>query len=330
MRTLVVGAGRMGSIRVEDLVQDSRVTEVLVTNRNKEKGAALAEKYGATFVKWETMAEQHFDCSFVTVGTDAHDEVLELLLPLGRPVLCEKPISLSVGGTQRLIELAEKFLAPMQIGFQRRFDPAIAAVRENIKDGKVGLLYSISILAHDHAPSPREFIAGSGGIFRDMLVHDFDLVSWLTESRIKSVFATKSVRQHFDYAEFDDADVCSVLATTESGVQVQISGTRHDPLGHDVRLEVFGSLDSVSAGLNTRTPLRETEQSLGFSSNVYTGFVDRFREAFAAETRSFISFANGDISNPCPAGAALDALKVAEACEISVRERRPVEISELG
>lgn len=330
MRVLVVGAGRMGSIRVEDLARDSRVSEVVIANRNTAKGAALAEKYGARFVEWDSMTEQDADCFFVTVGTDAHDEVLEALLPLGLPVLCEKPISLSISGTQRLIELAEKFKAPLQIGFQRRFDPAIAAVRENIKDGKVGVLYSISMLAHDHMPSPKEFIAGSGGIFRDMLVHDFDLVSWLTGSPIKSVFATKAVRHHFDYAEFDDSDVCSVLATTENGVQVQISGTRHDPLGHDVRLEVFGSLDSVSAGLNVRTPIRDSEQSLNFSSNVYTGFVDRFRDAFRTETYSFISFANGELPNPCPAGAALDALRVAEACEISVSEKRPVEISELG
>jgi myo-inositol 2-dehydrogenase/D-chiro-inositol 1-dehydrogenase len=183
--------------------------------------------------------------------------------------------------------------------------------------------------AHDHTPSAREFIAGSGGIFRDMHVHDFDLVRWLTGSEVDRVFATKAVREHLDYADFDDADVSSVIAVTTSGVQVIITGTRHDALGHDIRLEAFGSKDSLSAGLNARTPLRTIEGELVLNNNPYSGFVDRFRDSFRNETQAFVSFVRGDIANPCPPDSELESLRIAIACERSIATGTAVRVSDV-
>lgn len=329
MRVLVIGAGRMGAIRVEDLAADDRVDEVLVTNRTPERAAALAEQFGATAVPWTTATDDRADAVVVTVGTDAHEAILDAILPHGRPVLCEKPIALTLADTQRVIETADRFGVPLQIGFQRRFDTAIRAVHHDIASGRLGTLYSLTMTAHDHTPSAREFIAGSGGIFRDMHVHDLDLVRWLTGSDVATIYATKQVREHKDYADFDDADVSAIHAMTDSGVQVVITGTRHDALGHDVRLEVFGSLDSVSAGLNRRTPLRTVEDDLGINSRPYVGFVDRFREAFRNETAAFVSLALGEIANPCPPDSALESLRLAIACEESVRTGRPVHVVEV-
>ena len=329
MRIAVIGAGRMGAIRVEDLAADPRVDEVLIANRTPERAGDLAERFGARVLPWAGIAQADADAFVVAVGTDMHSVLLTELLPRGLPVLCEKPIAATLDETARMIDLAAEHGAPMQIGFQRRFDPAIAQVHRDIEAGDVGTLYSLTMTAHDATPSPREFIAGSGGIFRDMHVHDFDLLRWLTGSEVETVYASSAVREHRQYAEFDDADVSAIHAVTASGVQVIITGTRHDARGHDVRLEVFGSRDSVSAGLNARTPLRTAEGDLVLESPAYTGFVDRFREAFRAETAAFVSFVSGQTPNPCPPDAALESLRIAIACEQSVRTGVPVRVAEV-
>lgn len=329
MKVLVLGAGRMGTIRVTDLVEDPRVTEVYVANRNEERAQKLALEYGAIAVSWSEAFSTPADATIVAVGTDAHEQALRTVLPHGQPVLCEKPIALTLEATQELIELADEHNTPFQIGFQRRFDDAIRGVYESIAEGKVGTLYSMTMTAHDHTPSPREFIAGSGGIFRDLHVHDFDLIRWLTDSEIASVYATSAVRQFTEYAEFDDADVTAINLVTTSGVQVTVSGTRHDALGHDVRLEVFGSTDSLSAGLNSRTPLHTMEGDLGLMKNPYLGFVDRFREAFRNETHAFVSFALGEIANPCPPDSALESMRIAVACERSIATGLPVTMTDI-
>jgi myo-inositol 2-dehydrogenase/D-chiro-inositol 1-dehydrogenase len=330
LKVLVIGAGRMGSIRVEDLSSDSRISEVLVTNRSPEKAEALAAKFGAKAIDWALATKTTADAVVVAVGTDAHEEILNPILMKGLPVLCEKPISLDLASTEAVIALAKKSGSQIQIGFQRRFDPSIKQIKNLIETGEVGTLYSGTMTAHDKTPSAREFIAGSGGIFRDMHVHDFDLIRWLADSEVQSVFAKKAVREHFDYADFDDADVSSVIVTTVSGVQFLVTGTRHNALGQDVRLEIFGSRDSVSAGLNSRTPLHSIENQIAMNVDPYSGFVDRFREAFLNETRAFVSFALGEISNPCPPEAALESLRIAIACEKSILTKAEVQLSEVS
>lgn len=330
MRVLVIGAGRMGAIRVEDLAADPRVSEVLVTNRNDERADELASNFNATSVPWELALTTVADAVVVAVGTDAHDHVLRGILPQGVPVLCEKPIAMTLSATSALIDLAESSGSSLQIGFQRRFDESIRAIHERINTGAVGTLYSLTMTAHDHTPSAREFIAGSGGIFRDMHVHDFDLIRWLTGEEVESVYATRAVRNNQDYADFDDADVSSVIAVTTSGIQVIVTGTRHDALGHDVRLEAFGAQDSVSAGLNARTPLRTMEGDLALNSNPYRGFVDRFRDAFRNETHAFVSFARGDIANPCPPDSALESLRIAIACEESISSGSAIRVADVS
>lgn len=329
MRIAVIGAGRMGAIRVEDLAQDPRVDEILVTNRTERRAADLCALHGATHVPWGDPTLQTADAFMITTGTDTHVEHLTRLLPLGRPVLCEKPIALTLRETAEMIDLAAASGAELQIGFQRRFDTGLRAMHDAVRTGALGRLYSLTLIAHDHTPSAREFIAGSGGIFRDMHVHDFDQLRWITGEEITRVYATSAVREHHQYAEFDDADTAMIHATTSGGVQAAITGTRHDPRGHDVRVELFGSVDTMAAGLTSRTPLHVTDGALDICVDPYSGFVDRFRGAFAEETRSFVSLAAGEIVNPCPPDSALESLRVAIACEISVRTGVPVTVSDV-
>ena len=188
----------------------------------------------------------------------------------------------------------------------------------------------MTMTAHDHTPSPREFIAGSGGIFRDMHVHDLDLVRWLAGAEVETVYATKAVRAQHQYAEFDDADVSTILAVTANGVQVLITGTRHDALGQDVRLEVHGSLDSVSAGLNSRTPLHALEGDLAARRRIRTRASSIASATPSARRQPRSSrLALGEAGNACPPDSALESLRIAIACEESVARGGPVRVADV-
>ena len=181
-------------------------------------------------------------------------------------------------------------------------------------------LYDISLTSRDHTPPDRFFLPGSGGIFRDLHVHDLDLIAWLTDSPIETVQATAQIRGEGPYAEFEDFDTTRIVTRTESGVLASICGSRHDARGHDVRLEVFGSKDAISAGINPRTPLHILDDpGVLIDQDPYTGFIDRFRTAFRSETRSFVDLVLG-ADNPCPPEAATESLRAAIACEIAVRD----------
>jgi myo-inositol 2-dehydrogenase/D-chiro-inositol 1-dehydrogenase len=341
MRIVVVGAGRMGVIRAEDLAADGRVDELIVTNRNAARAEELAARVEGTTAPWGEWPDA--DGYAVTTATDTHAELISALAARGKPLLVEKPLAMTLAECDELIAVTDN----MQIGFQRRFDAGIRRIKEAIASGQLGVLYSLTLTAHDIAPGTPEFIAGSGGTFRDMLVHDLDLARWLTDSEIASVYATGTVRHHPDYAAADDFDVVTATLTTETGVPVLVSGTRHDPVGHDIRMEAFGSLDSMSAGLVARTPLHVAESHAADSgrdlellgdylggaaagARPFEGFMDRFRPAFTAETSAYVDFVRGERDNPCTPAEARAALALAIACDLSARERRIVEVAEVG
>ncbi len=351
MRVVVVGAGRMGAIRAEDLAADGRAEEIVITNRNPERAAELAGRIGTTAASarptgaparvitcpWGEWPDA--DAYAVTTATDTHADLLEQLVPRGKPLLIEKPLAMTLAETDALIAMAQGIT--MQVGFQRRFDAGLRRIKEAIESGRLGTLYSLTLTAHDIAPGSPEFIAGSGGTFRDMLVHDLDQARWLGGSEIATVYATGTVREHAAYADAGDYDVVAAHLTLESGVPVLVSGTRHDPVGHDIRAEAFGSLDSMAAGLGPRTPLHaaddDSERLVGaylgdgeLEVDTYRGFMDRFRAAFAAETSAFVDVVRGERANPCTPQDARAALAAALACEVSAREGRVVEMREIG
>lgn len=322
VKIAVIGAGRMGALRTEDLVKVG--AEVTVFNRTLAGAKTLADKFNSHHGDISEIKKSQFDGYVVATATDSHIGLLDGLIPLGKPILCEKPISLTVEDTDSVIEDCKKFGTQIQVGFQRRFDPPISKVAKLVAGGEVGTLYAMHMYAHDHLPSTLEFLEGSGSIYRDLHVHDFDLIRWITQSEISKVYATQAVREHKQYAKYGDADVSLISLTTASGVQVAITGTRHNPVGHDVRIEIFGSKDSIAVGLNPKTPIHDIDGELNFAAVRYQGFIERFRDAFAAEAAAFYQFAEGKIANPCPPVAARESLRVAIACEESIKSGNPV------
>jgi len=325
MKIAVIGAGRMGALRTEDLVKVG--ADVSVFNRNLEGAKTLASKFKCNYDDMAQFKNGDFDGYVVATATDSHIGLLAELIPLGKPILCEKPISLTVEETDSVIADCKKFGTQIQVGFQRRFDPPISKAAKLVASGEVGTLYTMHMYAHDHLPSTLEFLKGSGSIYRDLHVHDFDLIRWITQSEISIVYATQAVREHKQYEKYSDADVSLISVTTVSGIQIAITGTRHNPVGHDVRLEIFGSKDSLAVGLNRKTPIHDIDGEMSFATVRYQGFIERFREAFAAETAAFYEFVAGKIPNPCPPESAREALRVAIACEESIKSGGAVTIA---
>jgi myo-inositol 2-dehydrogenase / D-chiro-inositol 1-dehydrogenase len=319
MRIAILGTGRMGRARAGLL----RSEEVLLAGSDPARTAAVAAECGATPVTVDEALASAPAGVVVASATERHAEQLLAAAELGVPVLCEKPIALTVADTRAAVDALVRSGAVVQVGFQRRFDPEIAAAR----DHEVGTLYSLRITARDADPAEEHYIPGSGGIFRDMHVHDFDLARWITGREVATVYATGAVRGFERFARHDDVDTSAIVLTMDDGMPVTIDGSRHDPCGYDVRLELLGSQDALVVGLGERTPLRRVGAPP--PAGAWSSFVERFADAFARETAAFAALVRDGGESPCPPESALEALRVAVACDISRREGRPVALSEV-
>lgn len=325
MDVAVLGTGRLGRFRTSWLAAHPDVERVWIGSRDPSRAKALAAEIGARGGSVDDVLAQELDAAVVSSSTDQHAPQVATAIERGVPTLCEKPLALTLEETEELVQGVERASGFLQVSFQRRFDPGFAALRAAIADGSIGTVYSVRLNSHDHEPAEARFIATSGGIFRDLHVHDFDVARWLTGAEVQEVYAVGAVRKWPQYGEAGDVDTAAVLLTMDDGTPIVLSGTRHDPRGYDFRAEVFGSRETLTAGLDWRTPLTSVEASApALGRDPYRGFFDRFAGAFEAEMQAFVDAVQRGGPSPCPARDALEALRVAVACERSWRERRPV------
>jgi myo-inositol 2-dehydrogenase / D-chiro-inositol 1-dehydrogenase len=331
MRVAVAGTGRMGAFRAQVLAEHPGVETVVVGSRNEGRALELVSRLGCEWSPLDELLDREPDAVVISTETPAHAHLIAECAERSLPVLCEKPIAVGLDDTREAIRRAAAAGIVLQVAFQRRFDPGFVEVRRLARAGRLGVLYAMRLVAHDHEPSPEYYIPTSGRIWRDLHVHDFDLARWMTGQEVERVFAYGTVRAHERFAKHDDFDTTAAVLTMTDGMVVSITGARHDPRGYDFRLELFGSADSVAAGLDERAPLRfvDLESRTATPEAAYRGFLDRFAEAFRRETHAFADVARGRRENPCPGEAALEATRVALACERSADEGRPVAVAEV-
>jgi myo-inositol 2-dehydrogenase/D-chiro-inositol 1-dehydrogenase len=330
MRIAVLGAGRIGSFRARVLSKLPAVDEVIIGNRTVERAQKLAQEVGGTAGTIEEAIGSEPDAVFVSLATELHAGALHRCIDAGLPIFCEKPIALTLPETASVIEHADRAGNLIQVAFQRRLDPDYLQAYQQIRDGNLGTLYSIRITAHDAEPAPEEFIASSGGTYRDLHIHDFDLARWLTGLEVEQVYAVGSVRGFDRYAKYDDVDNTAILMNMSDGLPVLVMGTRHNPRGHDFRMEVFGSEDSISVGQNSLSQPRSVEPDTPLpTKGPYRNFIERFGESLRQETMAFIELVRGKRENPNPPAGAMEALRVAIACGVSRKEGRPVRVAEI-
>jgi myo-inositol 2-dehydrogenase / D-chiro-inositol 1-dehydrogenase len=331
MRLGLIGLGRIGAFHAGTLTNLPAVDSLVVTDIVPAATKQAAERFGAEPADSpDALLAAGVDGVVIAGSTDAHPQLIVAAVDAGLPVFCEKPVARSGAEGAAVLRHVQDSDVPVQIGFQRRFDAAMAAVHAAVRNCELGWLHTVRSTTLDPAPPPQAYVAVSGGMFRDCGVHDFDILRWVTGSEVVEVYATGSNRGEKFFAEYGDVDTSATILTFEDGTLGVVSNTRYNARGYDVRLEVHGSRDSIAAGLEDKLPLRSAEPGTTFpAGEPHRFFMDRFVPAFRAEFEAFIEVVAGTRPSPCTVADALEADWIAEACALSLRHRRPVRIEEV-
>ncbi|MEZ7002193.1 Gfo/Idh/MocA family oxidoreductase [Streptomyces sp. AD55] len=331
MRIGILGLGRIGAFHAETLSALDAVDSLVVADPLMDAAKAAAERFGAEVADSpEAVLSAGVDAVVVAAATDAHPALIRAAVEAGVPVFCEKPVARTMAEGVEVLRMVEGGGVPVQIGYQRRFDPGFTAAREAVRAGALGPLHTVRAVTLDPAPPPAAYVAASGGIFRDCSVHDFDVIRWVTGREVREVYAAGGNRGAAHIREAGDADTVGVVLTLDDGTLAVVSNSRHNARGYDVRMELHGFTDSVAVGLEDRLPLRSVEPGARFPAGVpHDFFMDRFAAAYRAELAAFTEVAAGTRPSPCTVADALEAGWIAEACALSLRERRPVALAEV-
>jgi myo-inositol 2-dehydrogenase/D-chiro-inositol 1-dehydrogenase len=329
VRVVLFGAGRIGGLHGRHLAEQEEVTDLVVSDMDPDRAAALAGSIGARVVLDPAAALEGVDAAVVAASTNAHATLVRMAVDRGLPVFCEKPLAFDLPETLALVGQIERVGAVVQVGFQRRFDPAHVEARRLVEGGELGTIYLVRLIAHDHQPPLDAYIPVSGGLFRDSSIHDFDALRWVTGLEVEEVYADGSVRGFPIFAEHDDVDTGAVILRLTDGTLGILSQTRHDPRGYDIRMEIVGSRDSVALGLGGRTPIRSLEPDAVPTGPAWLDFEARFAPAYLAEMETFVRVAKGEIPSPCTARDALQAMRISVAAGMSRSGHRPIRLAEV-
>jgi myo-inositol 2-dehydrogenase/D-chiro-inositol 1-dehydrogenase len=292
LRIAVLGCGRIGRMHADNIVRHPRAELAGVYDVHAPSASEVAAKKG---VKNFSSAEDVFasdavDAVLIATSTATHVDYIEMGVRAGKAILCEKPIDLDIKRVEHLKARIAGTTVPIMLGFVRRFDPGHAAVRSAIENGDIGELQQVVITSRDPGMAPSAYIEFSGGIFRDMTIHDFDMARFILGEEVTSVFATGSRLVDPELmAKCDDYDTVSVIMTTASGKQCIINNCRQASYGYDQRVEAHGSQGMAVS--ENRRPHMTTLNRADFTNRgapLLNFFIERYQEAFAAEISAFV------------------------------------------
>jgi myo-inositol 2-dehydrogenase / D-chiro-inositol 1-dehydrogenase len=328
----VIGVGRIGAFHVQTLRMLDGVSGLTLADADAARAKNVATEVGVEAADSpEQLVEVGVDALVIAAATPAHASMLRLAAAAALPAFCEKPVALDLALLDEVAADVEQAGILVQIGFQRRFDAGYRAAHDAVANGALGNLLVVRAATHDPAPPEEGYIAASGGIFRDLQVHDFDAVRYVTGEEIVEVYADGAVRETAWFARYADVDTAVAVLRLSGGGLGVLSGTRHDGRGYDVRLEAFGTRDTIAVGVDPRSPIRSVEPGVGQpAQGGYRNFLERFADAYRAELAAFVEAVRTGGESGCTLDDARAALVVARACDRSRRERRPVSTEEVA
>jgi myo-inositol 2-dehydrogenase/D-chiro-inositol 1-dehydrogenase len=323
----LLGAGRIGKVHAGAVAANPKAKLVAVADAVKNAAEELSAAYGAEMRSIEAIEQaSDIDAVIICTPTDTHADLIERFARAGKAIFCEKPIDLDVARVENCLKVVKKAGAVLMVGFNRRFDPHFAAVRKAIDDGAIGAVEMVTIISRDPGAPPLDYIARSGGIFRDMTIHDFDMARFLLGEEPVAVSAHASVLVDKKIGNAGDFDSVSVILETASGRQCVISNSRRATYGYDQRIEVHGSKGMIAAE-NQRPVSIELANDRGYTRPpLHDFFMTRYVEAYANEIAAFIATlsAGGKAS---PGGEdGLAALRLADAALKSVKQGKTVRL----
>ena len=318
MKFGVIGAGRIGKIHAANIAQRPDASVAMIADVDATAASSLAAATGARASSIEEiLGSRDIDAVAICAPTDMHADLIESAARAKKAIFCEKPIDLDAERVARCLEVVRSTGAPLMVGFNRQFDPSFAALRRRILDGHIGALEIVSITSRDPGPPPISYIARSGGLFRDMMIHDFDMARFLLGEEPVSISAMGSALVDKAIGEAGDIDTAVVVMQTKSGKVAQISNSRRAVYGYDQRLEAHGSKGMLQAG-NIRETTIEFADASGFvSDKALNFFLERYAAAYRIELGAFIDAVKSG-ARPTPDGEdGLRANKLADAAYLS-------------
>ncbi len=329
----IIGGGRIGKLHAENIryaIPEARIKTIADVAPEKVEGWAKdlgVEK--VTRDHREVMDDREIGAVLVCSSTDTHADMVVAAAEKGKHVFCEKPVDLSVSKVKRALAAVEKAGVKLQIGFNRRFDHNFRRIRELVQSGAVGVPHLIRVTSRDPAPPPPEYVKGSGGIFIDMMIHDFDMVRYLSGSEVVEVYAQGAVLIDPAIGEAGDVDTALVTLTFANGALGVIDNSRKATYGYDQRAEVFGSLGSAASSNDTSSTVFLSDGDGVRGDKPLYFFLERYRQAFVDELKEFFAALVEDRPTLVTGADGLAPLLIGIAATRSLREHRPVKLAEV-
>ncbi len=292
----LIGAGRIGRIHAANLAANPRLRLAHVVDPFAEAAAAVAEPHGARVSTIEeALADPAIAGVVVASSTDTHLAYSLAAAEAGKAVFCEKPLDQDLTRAREAAIRLKALGASLFLAFNRRFDPNFAALQARLAAGAVGALETLHIISHDPAPPPVDYIKVSGGIFKDMVIHDFDMARWLLGEEVTEVFASTAVLVDSAIGEAGDADTAKTILRTASDRLCVISSSRRSGYGYDQRIEAFGSKGMIRAQNQLETTIEVWGEEGAAADRFQNFFLDRYAVAYAREAEHFADILDGAV-----------------------------------
>ncbi len=330
LRFAILGAGRIGQVHAAAIAAVPGAQFAAIADPVAAAAEAMRNKYGCDIRSIDAIAvADDIDAVVICTPTDTHADLIERFARAGKAIFCEKPVDLSLSRVRDCLKVVEDTKTFLMVGFQRRFEPDFNVLKAAIDAGRIGKVEMVTLTSRDPGPPPIEYIKRSGGIFRDMTIHDFDVARWLLGEEVETVQAAASVLVDPEIGKAGDYDSVNVILRTASGRQCTITNSRRASYGYDQRIEVHGSKGSVSA-LNHAKARVEFAGPEGYTRPPNQDFfITRYAGAYAAEIAAFVTALRDGAPPPVTGHDGLQALVLADAANLSVAEGRSVKTAEI-
>ena len=326
LRIGVAGLGRIGKIHLQNL---SRLAEVYVAavSDPMDEAQSFAESYSPEKIYGaydELLAHPDLDAVAICSPTDTHADYVIQAAQAGKHIFCEKPVDLSLEKVEEVLKVIDETGVKLMIGFNRRFDPNFAKVRRMLENGQIGEPHILKITSRDPGPPPVSYLQSSGGLFLDMVIHDFDMARFIMGSEVVEVFSQAANLVDPAIGEVGDIDTAITVLKFENGAMATIDNSRKAVYGYDQRLELFGSKGMVQIGNNTLDNHLHFDESGSHGALLQHFFLERYMDAYFEEIKAFVAALKANKPMPVSGHDGLMAMKIALAAGKSVKEHRPV------
>ncbi len=326
----LLGAGRIGRVHAQAITSHSESKLCAVSDAMAEAATQLAEAHGAQVQSSDEIIDNpDIDAVLIATPTDTHSDLIEAATQAGKAVLCEKPVDLDLQRALACQNTISGRKPPVMIGFNRRFDPNFSAMKAAADAGEIGKAELLSITSFDPAPPPVSYIKVSGGLFRDMMIHDFDMANYLMGEIPTSISAVGSSVVDPEIGQAGDVDTAVVTMTYADGRIAVIKNSRRAAYGYDQRVEMLGSKGLLQAqNMLENTVVKSTSDGVVGAKPTYF-FLERYMPAYRAEWDAFVQAATSGAAVPVTLDDGVAALAMAEAATQSARSGAPVQMAEI-